>query len=302
MNKGDSRTFQVSRGDMGNGLTAVKIALMKHKPEMAADIYRKLSQIDAEDAHVSLARKAILDFLGVNFNDIYEEGAPPLNRHSVYLTGVDKKIDITGQVPIFSELARRVMSERRCMLKHGRLYTLFQAVKGTRSLAGDILELGVFRGGGAKFLAMVSAAFGLQRHLYALDTFAGHEGIREEDGFIHEEGMFATTSQEEVQAYLQEFANVTLVPGDVRDTLPALLERVGPLAMVHLDVDLYDPTAKALPQLFARLAPGGIIVVDDYGVISCPGVMQAVDEFVERQPAAVVALHQLTAQCVLVKK
>ena len=53
-----------------------------------------------------------------------------------------------------------------------------------------------------------------------------------------------------------------------------------PIALCLLDVDLYLPIAAALPQLYAQLSPGGMIVVDDCAEDErWDGALQAFDEF-----------------------
>jgi hypothetical protein len=51
-------------------------------------------------------------------------------------------------------------------------------------------------------------------------------------------------------------------------------------------VDLAGPTEKSLEFFFCRLVPGGVIIVDDYGFASCPGVTRVVEEFVDINPQA----------------
>ncbi|MGG2329593.1 TylF/MycF/NovP-related O-methyltransferase, partial [Salmonella enterica] len=38
-------------------------------------------------------------------------------------------------------------------------------------------------------------------------------------------------------------------------------------------------TADALEFFWPRLSPGGMLVVDDYGIATCPGVRTAVEAF-----------------------
>ena len=51
----------------------------------------------------------------------------------------------------------------------------------------------------------------------------------------------------------------------------------GSWALVRLDADTYEPTRLALRCLYPGLAPGGYLVLDDYG--SFAGCRRAVDEF-----------------------
>jgi Macrocin-O-methyltransferase (TylF) len=50
-------------------------------------------------------------------------------------------------------------------------------------------------------------------------------------------------------------------------------------ALVHIDVDLYEPTRAALEFFHPRLSPGAVMICDDYGFASCPGARKAVDEY-----------------------
>jgi O-methyltransferase len=48
--------------------------------------------------------------------------------------------------------------------------------------------------------------------------------------------------------------------------------------LLHLDCDLYRPTKHSIEFFWPRIAPGGRIVVDDYGSNSARGVKEAVQE------------------------
>jgi O-methyltransferase len=51
---------------------------------------------------------------------------------------------------------------------------------------------------------------------------------------------------------------------------------------------------------YPRLVPGGVILCDDYGFTTCPGVRRAVDEFMADKPEHVV--HVPTGHGFLVKQ
>lgn len=65
--------------------------------------------------------------------------------------------------------------------------------------------------------------------------------------------------------------------GDL-ETLPAYLERRPALkvALLQLDVDVYEPTAFALELSLPRMVRGGLVVFDDYGLVD--GATRAADE------------------------
>jgi hypothetical protein len=54
--------------------------------------------------------------------------------------------------------------------------------------------------------------------------------------------------------------------------------------LVHLDVDLYQPTLDSLRYFGPRLAAGGVLIVDDFGSPTCPGIAEAVREYLGEAP------------------
>ena len=56
--------------------------------------------------------------------------------------------------------------------------------------------------------------------------------------------------------------------------------------MLHVDVDVYKPTKYVLEKLYERVVPGGIIVLDDYGMVK--GGTEAVDDFINENNLSVV--------------
>jgi hypothetical protein len=64
-----------------------------------------------------------------------------------------------------------------------------------------------------------------------------------------------------------------LVKGDVTVSLPQFLEsnpHVIP-ALLHLDVDLYEPTKCALELLLPRMPKGAVVVFDELNLKDFPG-------------------------------
>jgi hypothetical protein len=69
--------------------------------------------------------------------------------------------------------------------------------------------------------------------------------------------------------------------------------------LVHLDVDLYDPTKACLDFFYPLAVPGAVFLFDDYGSTYCPGARSAIDEFFANKPEQVVELT--TGQAFVVK-
>jgi O-methyltransferase len=217
---------------------------------------------------------------------------------SYYLSGVRKKIDVST-LPGFSEIAARVRADRRAGMQDDRLYTLWQAVMRAPA-EFPVVEVGTYLGGSARFMAESFATRGLAPRFYVCDTFSGHARTDETFDPIHhrEGGKFKNTSAEQVAAYLAPHPNVELVVGDIFETAPARLAAEPRFGLVHIDVDVYPPTEFCLRFFAPRLAPGALLVVDDYGFTTCPGAKRAVDDFVAGHPEFTM-IHLLTGQAVL---
>jgi O-methyltransferase len=67
----------------------------------------------------------------------------------------------------------------------------------------------------------------------------------------------------------------------------------------HIDVDVYESARSVTEWLWPRLVTGGMIVYDDYGFATCPGVTQAVDE--QREKKGRLVFHNLNGHAVVVK-
>jgi hypothetical protein len=59
---------------------------------------------------------------------------------------------------------------------------------------------------------------------------------------------------------------------------------------VYLDLDLYEPTRDSLAFFYPRLRRGGVLACDDYLMSTCPGVRQAVDEFLADKPEKMLGM------------
>jgi predicted O-methyltransferase YrrM len=135
---------------------------------------------------------------------------------------------------------------------------LLRHALGQVQVAGEglYLEFGVFRGTTLNWLASLT-----DHTLYGFDSF---EGLPERwrDGF--EPGRFRVRRMPAVRR------NVRLVPGWFDQSLPAFLaEHPEPVAFLHVDCDLYSSTKCVLDHLGPRLAPGSVIVFDEF--LNYPG-------------------------------
>ena len=220
-------------------------------------------------------------------------------KHEHYWYNAQKKVDLR-RLDGFGELAERIRAEGRTYLHLDRLYTLWQGVVGMPSSGQVVVEVGVFKGGSAKFIAEALRHIGRSLPVYACDTFTGHTIVDPARDGRHQVGrQFTGVEFAQVQDYLRDYPDVCLVAGDIHVTATRL-DAVNAFGLVHIDVDVYPPTKFCLERFAPRVVVGGIVVVDDYGFKTCPGARQAVDEFAAAHPQFRL-LHLMTGQAVLTR-
>ncbi len=112
------------------------------------------------------------------------------------------------------------------------------------------------------------------RRLHLFDTFAGLPEPDPEGRDQHIAGRFAASVVEAVTPL--QSAPITVHVGRFPDSIQGMT--LPPLAMVHVDGDLYWSTRHALEVFWPVLVPGGVMVFDDYATEDCPGVRRALHE------------------------
>jgi hypothetical protein len=103
------------------------------------------------------------------------------------------------------------------------------------------------------------------------------------DSFVNAGGQ--PYSSEEINMIMRDkgFENYELIQGNVLSTINDYLEKNPQLriALLHLDMDVLEPTEKALELLYSRMVIGGLVIIDDYS--SVEGASIAVDNFVKEK-------------------
>lgn len=158
-----------------------------------------------------------------------------------------------------------------------------QAVDMTRNVEGDFLEIGVFTGSSGVTAMTHMRNRGIHRNCYLMDTFEGFtydEAAKSADGIWSGTHLMAAGPQQSMLAL--KMRNVgqqfQFVKGNIcADPIPAAIEK---LALVNVDVDMYDATLAALRKVAPLVQPRGIIICEDPA--STPGLYGAyvaLDEF-----------------------
>jgi len=171
------------------------------------------------------------------------------------------------------------------------------------NVKGAVIECGVASGG--NFASMMCGILEVEpktkRTFYGFDSFKGIQLAGQKDTvqagigeikhnvnvdpseLLVSSGISVHTKQDLIGSLkswgLSEFCKVELIEGWIQNTLTQeLVNEIGKIAILRLDMDVYHPTMYALEMLYDSLSIGGIVIIDDWNLI---GVQRAVEEFWE---------------------
>jgi hypothetical protein len=181
----------------------------------------------------------------------------------------------------------------------GKFLSHVQIFNEVMDVPGHIVECGVFKGMSlltfVKLIEVLCPADSLKR-VIGFDTFEGFVNLAEKDGLPNEKrgkvvggwnsSDFLPTLQKLVEitqrdSMVPRVKRVELVKGDASVSIPEYV-KANPgirISLLHLDMDLYEPTLAALRHLYPLVSPGGIVLLDEYGMDGFPGESAAFDDF-----------------------
>jgi len=178
----------------------------------------------------------------------------------------------------------------------GKLISHYEIYNLIASVDGDILEFGVYKGASIArlltFRNLLESENG--RKVYGFDIFGKFPNnleLKSDRDFVEDferQGGFGI-EKEELERHLSTkgFVNFELIKGDIFSTIPEFLtshEAIN-VSLIHIDVDVYEPTKLILESFWDKLAIGGILMLDDYNVIE--GETKAVNEFFQGKSIAI---------------
>lgn len=161
-----------------------------------------------------------------------------------------------------------------------------------KHIQGDVIECGVWRGG---MIAAIADVFGRKRSYHLFDSFEGLPQVQEIDGEaakIWQQNTKSTGYYDNCKAeiyYSQEAMkkakaeNVFYHKGWFQTTLKTYKPDNG-IAILRMDADWYESTYEILENLLFQVVPGGLIIIDDYGVWD--GCTKAIHDFLSKNKLA----------------
>ncbi len=159
-------------------------------------------------------------------------------------------------------------------------------------VTGDIVETGVFHGGGLVLINETLKYLKLKKNIWGYDTF---EGVPNQDfkydKLLGKKIKIKIKNQQnenknlypdlcKVKKYLKNngFKRIPkLVKGDTRKTLKIKKNIPKKIAFLRLDTDFYESTLNELKTFFPLISKNGVLMIDDYG--HHLGCKKAVDEY-----------------------
>ncbi|MCK5087311.1 MAG: hypothetical protein KAQ90_07315 [Melioribacteraceae bacterium] len=180
-------------------------------------------------------------------------------------------------------------------------YELFKKIM---NLPGIIVDLGVFRGSSIFTWAKLCEIFcptDIRKIVYGFDTFEGFPSLSKEDGPLDikqdvrpggyfggisiEKDLYMAQDAMNYDRHLKNINRIEFIKGDVVKTIPEFVASKGNglrIALLNLDLDLYEPTKIALEYFVPLMVRGGIIILDEYAVDTFGGESKAVDEYFQK--------------------
>ncbi|MFN5183927.1 MAG: TylF/MycF/NovP-related O-methyltransferase [Bacteroidota bacterium] len=230
--------------------------------------------------------KKVVNYLGkdVSISNSKSEVETSINQNNFF-----------HSFPDFSEEEQQLIASVQdyTMTSKERLYSLINAIEYIEDagITGDIVECGVWRGGGMMLVAKLLLKRKSTRKIFLYDTF--ENGMSKPDicKDVSITGMDAKTivsnweknnkypTLNEVRQNLfstgYSSERMNFIEGDIFETLKK--SKPDSISLLRLDTDWYSTTKFELEILFPLLSKNGILIIDDYG--HWKGARQAVEEY-----------------------
>tara|TARA_B100001057_G_C22764780_1_gene917254 strand:- start:618 stop:1379 length:762 start_codon:yes stop_codon:yes gene_type:complete len=172
--------------------------------------------------------------------------------------------------------------------RHLDLISLSKKVLGKEKVY-DFVECGCWKGHSSFFISKLIDRSEKKINFHIFDSFEGlSKDTKKDDGLLGLNDreinkirkQFISNEDFVKNTVLKEFGFVKIYKG----WIPEKFELITNLkfSLIHIDVDLYEPTLKSLEFFYPRLEDGGVIVCDDYNSKMFNGSKRAWDEFFKK--------------------
>lgn len=166
----------------------------------------------------------------------------------------------------------------------------YEIYKKILDVGGSIVEVGVHAAQSLftfGHLSSILEPYNYTRKIIGFDTFSGFSDISEKDvssntskhvkagGFAYEDlsSIESAINAFDLNRPLGHLQKISLIKGKIEDTATPYLEQ-NPhtlISLLHLDVDLYEPTLHSLKVFLPRMSRGSIVIFDEVNQEGYPG-------------------------------
>jgi len=213
--------------------------------------------------------------------------------------GVRKKFVPFLENPEFDRAWNKVLKDNDGLWEGGslpdirwRCHTCIWAAQNCLRLEGDFAEFGVNTGVLSSMILQTTPAEKSGKKFYLFDTFAGIPvGAATESERSHVEKMNATLyahdGLEVAKHVFSQFNSVEFVVGRLPETIAT--SGVERLSYVSIDLNSVEAEMAVAREIWDKVVPTGLIVLDDYGFGGHEEQRQAWDEFASQNGRVIMA-------------
>ena len=171
----------------------------------------------------------------------------------------------------------------------------YEIFKKILDIPGNVIECGIFFGGGLMTSAHLSSIFesiNFERKIIGFDTFKGLTELSKFDSKsspLAKKGAFAAKSFDDLQKgiklydsnrFLNHLEKIQIIRGNAVKTIPKFLKDNPQtiISLLNLDFLLYEPSKIALENFVPRMPKNSIIAFNTLTDAKWPGTMHAVKD------------------------
>ncbi len=184
----------------------------------------------------------------------------------------------------------------------------YEIFKKIAKIKGDIFELGVFKGNSLMRFVNFNEVLKAKKKFICFDDFGDFSMTgksKDDKKFIlnwrKTTGKGININSLKKKLKKKKLSNSMLIKGNVLRTLPKFLFKKQniKISLLHLDLDVYEPTILSLNLLYNKVSKGGIILIDDYSQVK--GATKATDEFIKKRNLKIERYKFFPKPCYIIK-
>jgi O-methyltransferase len=207
------------------------------------------------------------------------------------------------------------ITKNHTMLTEVNKVTLYEQVVycEKNNIPGSFVECGVWKGGAVGIMALANLKYGQERrNMILFDAFDdicepdpsidGKKALEDVKMLLNKDDLKVTGKREPMKGIYDNLGGhgtigicndllvntikypkekIVYFEGWFEDTMEENAKNVGEIAILRLDGDWYSSTKVCLENLFDKVVPGGVVIIDDYGFYE--GCSKAVNEFLKKK-------------------